>query len=81
MPKLLKIFVTFLTIPFLYSCQNPVQAQEGSFENKIVYAQVAKTEHTKHIRKKQRKICDRLKKIRERLEKRKKRQHKRKGGK
>ena len=70
-----------LVVPLLYSCQSPVQAQESSYENQLAYAQATKTKHTKHIRKKQRKICDRLRKIRERLEKRKKRKQGRKSGK
>jgi hypothetical protein len=78
---MLKIFVILLVVPFLYSCQSPVQAHESALKNQLAYAEVTKTKHTKHIRKKQRKICDRLRKIRERLEKRKKRKQGRKGGK
>ena len=78
---MLKIFVTLLVIPFLYSCQNSASAQEYSVESQLAYAQATKTKHTKRARKQQRKICERLKKIKERLEKRKKRKHNRKGGK
>ena len=72
MLKQLKMLVILLTIPLLCSCQNSVQAQESSLENKLAYAHITKVKHTKHVRKQQRKICDRLKKIKERLEKRKK---------
>ena len=48
-------------------------------ERKLAYIQPVQDKHTKHIRKQQRKICDRLKKIRERLEKIRKRKNK--GGK
>ena len=74
---MLKILVTLLIVPFLYSCQSPVEAQEKVLKTELAYAQVAKTKHTKHVREKQRKICDRLQKIRERLEKRKERRHRR----
>ena len=74
---MLKIFVTLLIVPFLYSCQSPAEAQEKVLKSELAYAQVAKTKHTKHVREKQRKICDRLQKIRDRLEKRKKRMRKR----
>ena len=80
MTNYLKIFIIFLTLPLLYSCQRPVQAQEHSLDN-VAYAQAPSNaiHHTKHIHKQQRKIQDRLRKIRERMEKKKKR--KRKGGK
>ena len=81
---MLKMLITFLIVPFLYSCQNSATAQEYSFEKEVAYAQVAKTKHTKHtkrVRKKQRDICERLKRIQKRIEKRKKRKGKRKGGK
>ena len=76
----LKILVIFLTLPLLYSCQKTLHAQENHLEKTGAYAHVAQTKHhTKHIRKQQRNIHDRLRKIRERMEKKKKR--KRKGGK
>ena len=80
MPNYLKIFIIFLTLPLLYSCQKPLHAQENQLEKKVAYTQVTHTKrHTKHIRKQQRKIHDRLRKIRERIEKKKK--YKYKGGK
>ena len=74
---MLKILVTFLIVPFLYSCQSPAEGQEKVLKNELAYVQVAETKYTKPVRDKQRKICDRLQKIRERLEKRKKRMRKR----
>jgi predicted Holliday junction resolvase-like endonuclease len=76
MPNSLINLTLFLIIPFLYSCQKPLHAQESHLENKVAYTQVAQT---RHIRKQQRKINERLQKIKERMEKRK--QRKRKGGK
>ena len=68
----LKVFIILLIVPFLYSCQNLVEAQEKSPERKIAYVQVTSSEHTKHIHKQQRNIHKRLRKIKERMEKRKK---------
>jgi len=65
------------------SCDNSAMAEQQTTiakkERKLAYIQPVQVKHTKHIRKQQRKICDRLKKIRERLEKIRKR--KKKGGK
>ena len=77
----LRIFALLLVIPLTYSCQTSAVAQDYTPKKETAYAQATKTKHTKHIRKKQRKICDRLRKIRERLEKRKKRKNGRIGGK
>jgi uncharacterized protein YcfJ len=69
---MLKMFVTLLIIPFLYSCQNVAAAQEDLPEKKVAYAQAMAVESTKRARKQQRNICKRLRKIKERIEKRKK---------
>ena len=68
---MLKIFITLLIIPFLYSCQNSATAQEYSLEKEVAYAQVAKTRHTKRARKQQHDICERLKRIQKRIERKK----------
>ena len=68
-----RCLILLLVFPFLYSCQQPVQAQERPLEKRLAYAQVARYEHTKHIRKQQHKINERLQKIKEHMEKRKKR--------
>ena len=73
---MLKMLITFLIVPFLYSCQNSATAQEYSFEKKVAYAQVSKTKHTKRARKQQRDICERLKKIQKRIERKKNRKRK-----
>ena len=81
---MLKMLITFLIVPFLYSCQNSATAQEYSFEKEVAYVQVAKTKHTKHtkrVKKKQRDICERLKRIHKRIERKKNRKRNRKGGK
>ena len=72
---MLKMLITFLIVPFLYSCQNSATAQEYSFEKEVAYAQVAKTKHAKHTkraRKQQRDICERLKRIQKRIERKNK---------
>jgi hypothetical protein len=80
MPNSLKSLTLFLIIPLLYSCQKPLHAQENHLEKTVAHAHVAQAKHrTKHIRKQQRNIHDRLRGIRERMEKKKKRG--RKGGK
>jgi len=79
MPDLLKIFVALLIIPFLYSCQKPLQAQEQQLEKRVAYTQFAEIKYAKHTmraKKQQRDICDRLQKIKERIEKRRKRKGK-----
>ena len=68
---MLKMLITFLIIPFLYSCQNSATAQEYSLEKEVAYVQVAKTKHTKRARRQQHDICERLKRIQKRIEKRK----------
>ena len=81
---MLKMLITFLIVPFLYSCQNSATDQEYSFEKEVAYAQVAKTKHAKHTkraRKQQRDICERLKRIQKRIERKKNRKRNRKGGK
>jgi len=72
---MLKMLITFLIVPFLYSCQNSATAQEYSFEKEVAYAQVAKTKHTKRARSQQRDICERLKKIQKRIERKKQKNH------
>jgi hypothetical protein len=76
---MLKMLITLLIVPFLYSCQNSATAQEYSLKKEVAYVQVAKTKHTKRARKQQHDICERLKRIQKRIEKRK--TLKRKGGK
>ena len=76
---MLKMLITLLIVPFLYSCQNSATAQEYSLEKEVAYVQVTKTRHTKRARRQQRDICKRLKKIQKRIERKKNR--KRKGGK
>ena len=78
---MLKMFVTFFIVPFLYSCQNSATAQEYSFEKEVAYVQVTKAKHTKRARKQQRDICKRLKRIQKRIERKKNRKRGRKGGK
>jgi len=81
---MLKMLITFLIVPFLYSCQNSATAQEYSFEKEVAYVRVAKTKHTKHTKrakKQQRDICERLKRIQKRIERKKNRKRNRKGGK
>ena len=68
---MLKIFVTLLVIPFLYSCQNSATAQEYPLENQLAYSQATKTKHTKRAKKQQRDICERLKRIQKRIERKK----------
>ena len=68
---MLKMLITLLIIPFLYSCQNSATAQEYSLEKEVAYAQVAKIRHTKRARKQQHDICERLKKIQKRIERKK----------
>ena len=61
---MLKMLITFLIVPFLYSCQNSATAQEYSLKKEVAYVQVAKTKHTKRARSQQRDIRERLKKFR-----------------
>ena len=68
---MLKMLITFLIVPFLYSCQNSATAQEYSLKREVAYVQVAKTKHTKRARRQQHDICERLKRIQKRIEKRK----------
>ena len=72
-----RYLILLIVFPFLYSCQQPVQAEERPLEKRVAYAQVANNKHTKHIRKQQRKINERLQKIKERMEKRKNRKSRR----
>jgi len=72
-----RYLILLIVFPFLYSCQQPVQAEERPLEKRAAYAQVANNKHTKHIRNQQRKINERLQKIKERMEKRKNRKSRR----
>ena len=72
---MLKMLITFLIVPFLYSCQNSATAQEYSLKKEVAYVQVAKTKHTKRARIQQRDICERLKKIQKRIERKKQKNH------
>ena len=72
---MLKMLITFLIVPFLYSCQNSATAQEYSLKKEVAYVQVAKTKHTKRARRQQRDICERLKKIQKRIERKKQKNH------
>ena len=65
---MLKMLITLLIIPFLYSCQNSTTAQEYPLEKELAYVQTAKTKHTKRAKKQQRDICERLKRIQKRIE-------------
>jgi Flp pilus assembly protein TadB len=66
--------ILLILLPFLCSCNNPVEAREYSNTKELAYRQTNKAEvrHTKHVRKQQKDICKRLKKIQKRLEKAKK---------
>jgi hypothetical protein len=68
---MLKMLITLLIVPFLYSCQNSATAQEYSLKKEVAYVQVAKTRHTKRARKQQHDICERLKRIQKRIERKK----------
>mgnify|MGYP003680147897 FL=1 len=72
--------LSILILIFCGSCDNPAMAIPGlpaiKKERKLAYVKPVQVKHTKHVRKQQRKICDRLKKIRERLEKSRKRKKK-----
>ena len=72
---MLKMLITFLIVPFLYSCQNSATAQEYPLEKEVAYVQVAKTKHTRRARRQQRDICERLKKIQKRIERKKQKNH------
>jgi len=72
---MLKMLITFLIVPFLYSCQNSATAQEYSLKKEVAYVQVAKTKHTKRARSQQRDIRERLKKIQKRIERKKQKNH------
>jgi hypothetical protein len=68
---MLKYLVLLITIPLLYSCNSPASAHENSSKNHLAYIETAKFKHTKHVRKQQKDICERLKKIHKKLENRK----------
>jgi len=68
---MLKYLVLLITIPLLYSCNSPVIANQSSSKNHLAYIETAKFKHTKHVRKQQKDICERLKKIHKKLEKKK----------
>lgn len=68
---MLKYLVLLIAIPLLYSCNSPASAHENSSKNHLVRIEAAKFKHTKHVRKQQKDICERLKKIKEHMEKRK----------
>ncbi len=72
---MLKMLITFLIVPFLYSCQNSATAQEYSLKKEVAYVQVAKTKYTRRARSQQRDICERLKKIQKRIERKKQKNH------
>ena len=72
---MLKMLITLLIVPFLYSCQNSATAQEYSLKKEVAYVQVAKTKYTRRARSQQRDICERLKKIQKRMERKKQKNH------
>ena len=71
---MLRLLIIVILFPFLYSCNNPVEAREYPRTNELAYNRVLTTEvqHTKHVREQQKDICSRLRKIQRKLEKRKK---------
>lgn len=68
---MLKYLVLLITIPLIYSCNSPAIANQSSSKNHLVYAKTTKFKHTKHVRKQQKDICERLKKIHKKLENKK----------
>ena len=69
-----RILALLIILPFIYSCNSPAAAYELSSKKEIAYAKVAdsRIEYTKHVRKQQKDICERLKRIQKKIEKRKK---------
>jgi len=58
---------------FCFSCAEPQSfSSEETLQVSVAYIQDEPTHHTKHIRKQQHDICERLKKIKKTLEKTKK---------
>ena len=70
---MLKSLVVLTLLPFIYSCNSPVEAREYPHTEELVYRNItnAEVQHTKHVRKQQKDICKRLRKIQKRLEKKK----------
>ena len=70
---MIRYLVILIVFPFIYSCNSPAVAYVHSPNKEIAYANVAnsKTKYTKHVRRQQKDICNRLKKIQKKLEKRK----------
>ena len=71
---MLRYLILLITFPLLYSCNSPAAAFELPLKKEIAYAKVAdsKIKYTKHVKKQQKDICNRLRKIQRKLEKRKK---------
>ena len=65
--------LSILILIFCISCNNADASDQhvkiDQKEKKLIHMQSVQVKHTRHVRKKQHKICERLKKIRERLEK------------
>jgi hypothetical protein len=70
---MLRYLILLITFPLLCSCNSPAAAFELPSKKEIAYAQVAnsKIKYTKHVKKQQKDICNRLRKIQKRLEKKK----------
>ncbi len=68
-----RILALLIILPFIYSCNSPAAAYERSSKKEIIHVQVANSEikYTKHVRKQQKDICNRLRKIQKKLEKKK----------
>ena len=68
---MLKILVVLILLPFVYSCNSPVEAREYPHTEELVYRNItnAEVQYTEHVRKQQKDICKRLRKIQKKLEK------------
>tara|TARA_B100001123_G_C15202901_1_gene984081 strand:- start:320 stop:529 length:210 start_codon:yes stop_codon:yes gene_type:complete len=62
-----------LFIPLLYACNSPATASQYP-KQQLAHVEIAKFQHTKHVQKQQKDICQRLKKIHKKLEKQKEKQ-------
>tara|TARA_R110002110_G_scaffold230176_2_gene445849 strand:- start:972 stop:1190 length:219 start_codon:yes stop_codon:yes gene_type:complete len=71
---MLKYLIILMMLPLIYSCNSPAIANQSSSKNHRVYPKTTKFKHTKHARKQQKNICERLKKIHKKLEKKKAKQ-------